>query len=203
MLWYASAVSAFLFGLLIAAFILISLVVVGYAGPVGWVALVFTIISALLGFGSIIWQSPLEWPTWLVRFEREEQDAFERHMGLHDVDRKLNHASIRSEDLPTMPRHRLQQQERQQHALSEKDERSYDYRPPQPARRESGYDVGRSTSGDYAGGTTWRPVHKEAGYDLNRYSRASTVISDPYEPGMMYQHDDGVREGLVMSRYAS
>ena len=201
-LWYATAVSASLFTLAIIAFIFISLVVVAYTGPVGWVAVVFTIISALLGFGSIIWQSPLEWPNWLVKFEREEQDAFERHMGLHVPDRKHTHDTIDGEDLPVMPRHRLGQQQ----SASEPGDHQFDYQQ-QSARKESGYDVGRSTSGDYAGGATWRPIRRDDGYDLNRYSRASTVISDAYEPGRFGQggliYDDGVREGLVMSRYAS
>ena len=196
-LWYATAVSAFLFALAVVAFITISLVVVGYAGPVGWVAVTFTIIFAVMGFASIIWQSPLEWPNWVVRFEREEQGAFEKHMGLHPgtlTGRRTN--DTENGDLPTMPRHRSRQRpsEPQQQPQA------------QPERTNSGYDYGRSTSGDYAGGN-WRQVRKDEGYDLNRYSRASTVISDAYEPGRLGQngliYDDGVREGLVMSRYAS
>ena len=201
-LWYATAVSALLFTLAIIAFIFISLVVVAYTGPVGWIAVVFTIICALLGFGTIIWQSPLEWPNWLVKFEREEQDAFERHMGLHVPDRRHTHDNIEGDNLPAMPR----QRSRQQQSQSETDGRQYDYQT-EATRKESGYDMGRSTSGDYAGGTTWRPVQRDDGYDVNRYSRASTVISEAYEPGIFGQggviYDDGVREGLVMSRYAS
>lgn len=202
-LWYATVVSAFLFTLAVVAFIFISLVVVAYAGPVGWVAAAFTVLCALVGFGSIIWQSPLEWPNWLVKFEREEQDAFERHMGLHAPDRKHTDDNIAGEDLPTMPRHRPRQQQQQ----LEKDDSRYDYQP-QPTRKESGLDYGRSTSGEYGiGETTWRPTKREDGYDVDRYSRASTVISDAYEPGRFGQggfiFDDGVREGLVMSRYAN
>ena len=203
-LWYATAVSAFLFVFVVLAFIFISLVVVAYAGPVGWVAVLFTIISAILGFGSIIWQSPLEWPNWLIKFEREEQDAFERHMELHVPDRKRTHDDIEGDDLPSMPRHRSRQQQQPQ---SEKDDRGYDYRSLS-TRKEVGYDYGRSTSGDHGGGgTTWRSIKPDDVYDLDRYSRASTVISDAYEPGRFGQgglvYDDGVREGLVMSKYAS
>ena len=203
-LWYATAVSAFLFALAILAFIFISLVVVGYAGPVGWVAVTFTIVTGILGFGTIIWQSPLEWPNWLVKFEREEQDAFERHMGLHVPDRQHTHENIDGDDLPSMPRQRSYQQQQQQQ-LSEKDDGKYNY-PTQPKRTESGYGYGRSTSGEYgAGNATWRSARRDDGNDMNRYSRASTVISDAYEPGRYGQSgvifDDGVREGLVMSRY--
>lgn len=201
-LWYATAVSAFLFALAVVAFITISLVVVAYAGPVGWIALVFMCIFAVLGFGSIIWQSPLEWPTSLVKFEREEQEAFERHMGLHVPDRKQMHDGIDSDSLPTMPRHRSL------HRLPQPDEKDgyHDYRP-QPAKKESGYDYGRSTSGEYAGGGgNWRQIKRDDGYDLNRYSKGSSVVSDAYEPGIFVQgglvYDDGVREGLVTSRYA-
>lgn len=199
-LWYATAVSAMLFGLAIVAFIFVSLVVVAYTGPVGWVAVVFTIVAALLGFGSIVWQSPLEWPTWLVTFEREEHDALERHLEMHRPDTQRTRDDVDGEDLSTLPRRRSRPQ-------TEKDERPFDYRA-QSARKESAYDYGRSTSGDHAGvGANWRPIRRDDAYDVNRYSRASTVISDAYDPGrfgnggMIY--DDGVREGLVMSRYAS
>jgi hypothetical protein len=42
-MWYATVVSAVLFGLLIAAFILIALVVTAYAGPTGWLATAATV----------------------------------------------------------------------------------------------------------------------------------------------------------------
>ncbi len=71
--------SALLFGLVIAVFLTFELAVVVYAGPVGWVDVTFTIIFALLGFGTIVWRSPLEWPSWLVALEREEHEAFEKH----------------------------------------------------------------------------------------------------------------------------
>lgn len=212
-LWYATAVSAFLFALVVVAFILISLVVVSYTGPVGWVAVVFTVIFGITGFGTIIWQSPLEWPNWLIKFEREEQDALERHIGLHVPTRKRGHDDIDDDDLASLPRYgslqqqQPQQQRRQQQQQLEKDESGFGH-PQQSTRKDGGYDYGRSTSGDYgAGGTTWRSTKRDDGYDLNRYSRASTVISDAHEPGRFGQggfiYDDGVREGLVMSRYAS
>lgn len=58
-MWWATAVSSVLFGLLMAAFIFLGLVVVAYAGPVGWAAVGATTFFGTLGFGSIIWQSPL------------------------------------------------------------------------------------------------------------------------------------------------
>ena len=58
-MWYATAVSATLFGLLISAFVFLSLVVAALTGPSGWTALGFTILFGTLGVGSIIWQSPI------------------------------------------------------------------------------------------------------------------------------------------------
>lgn len=180
-LWLATGVSALLFALAIIAFITLSLVVVAYAGSVGWVAVAFTVVFALLGFGSIIWQSPLEWPRWLVRFWRVEQDALEKQVHMYGNESRNDVGDT----LGSISRRRSRQQ--------------------QPERKEGSYDYGRSTSGDYAGGN-WRYSRRDDGYDLNRYSRASTVITDVNEPGRfgqggMMMYDDGVREGLVMSRY--
>ena len=58
-MWYVTWVSLLLFGLLVGAFIFISLVVVGYAGPVGWITIAFCGIFAIIGFGTIIGQSPI------------------------------------------------------------------------------------------------------------------------------------------------
>ena len=177
-LWYAIAVSAILFTLVIASFISLSLVVVAYVGAVGWIALFFTLFFALLGYAAMIWQSPLKWPQ--LRFEREGQTTFEEHLGLRDEHGGLHQ---RMESIP-VPKIR--------------------FREPQPAHEE-GAGYGRSTSGDYAQGGGRRVSRKEEGYDRDRYSRASTVISDAYEPGRFgqdgYIYDDGVREGVVMSAY--
>lgn len=45
-LWFATGVSTLLYGLTIAAFLTLELVVVAYAGPVGWVAVAFTVVLA-------------------------------------------------------------------------------------------------------------------------------------------------------------
>jgi hypothetical protein len=58
-MYYATFVSMILFGLLIAAFIFLGLVVTAYTGPVGWTAIAFTVLAGTLGYGSIIWQSPI------------------------------------------------------------------------------------------------------------------------------------------------
>lgn len=58
-MWYATVVTGVLFGLLITAFVFVALVVTAYAGPAGWCALGATIIFGALGFGTILWQSPL------------------------------------------------------------------------------------------------------------------------------------------------
>ncbi|KAE8449895.1 hypothetical protein EG329_007372 [Mollisiaceae sp. DMI_Dod_QoI] len=58
-MWYATFVSMVLFGFLIVAFLFLSLVVAAYTGPVGWTAIGFTVLAGVLGFGSIVWQSPI------------------------------------------------------------------------------------------------------------------------------------------------
>ncbi|TVY84354.1 hypothetical protein LSUE1_G000894 [Lachnellula suecica] len=58
-MWYASAVSAVLFGMLIVAFLFLGLVVVSFAGGIGWAAVGFTVLVGCLGMGSIVWQSPI------------------------------------------------------------------------------------------------------------------------------------------------
>ncbi|KAF4633856.1 hypothetical protein G7Y89_g4266 [Cudoniella acicularis] len=58
-MWYASAVSALLFGILISAFVFLGLVVVSYGGAVGWAAVAITAVVGALGMGIIVWQSPI------------------------------------------------------------------------------------------------------------------------------------------------
>lgn len=58
-MWYATVVSGVLFGLLIAAFVFVALVVVAYSGPAGWCALAAVTCFGALGFGTILWESPL------------------------------------------------------------------------------------------------------------------------------------------------
>lgn len=182
-LWFAAAVSALLFGLAVAAFLTLELVVVAYAGPVGWVAVVFTVFFALLGYGCIIWQSPLEWPRWLVGFGKDEQDAFEKHLQRSESGRQRGNDGDGSTRMPARRPSR-------QHA---------------PERDGRGRDYGRSTSGDHADGNR-RSTRRDGGDDIVRYSRASTVGTHVNEPGIfghggMMMYDNGVREGLVMSRY--
>lgn len=189
-LWFATGVSAFLFGLEVVAFITISLVVTAYTGPVGWVAVGFIIIFGLLGFGVIIWRSPITWPAVLRRSKREEKDASERHLGRHqerDAEKYETGIEEGGEQLPAVPRQRSR--------AERNDGRNYTY--------------GRSTSGEYRGQGTadWRSSRRKEIGGFNRYSRASTVLSDAYDPGTFGQqgmvYDDGVREGLVMSRYVT
>lgn len=58
-LWYATIVTTLLVGALVAAFELLSLVVVAYAGPAGWIALSLTTTAGVIGFGVILYQSPI------------------------------------------------------------------------------------------------------------------------------------------------
>lgn len=61
-MWYASAVSALLFGILIIAFLFLGLVVVSYAGGTGWVAVALSAFAGAVGGACIIWQSPIGSP---------------------------------------------------------------------------------------------------------------------------------------------
>lgn len=61
-MWWATLVSTVLFGMLLTAFIFLSLVVTAYTGAIGWVAVAF---SSLFGLGTmavIVWQSPIGSP---------------------------------------------------------------------------------------------------------------------------------------------
>ena len=187
-LWFATGVSTLLLGLVIVAFITLSLVVVAFAGPVGWIALTFVVIFATLSFGTIIWRSPLDWPAWIKRAGNEELE----HIGILRSPTKRsqrNGGAVRVESGGEKGRYASQGEYEKQ---------------PRSQTVESTY--GRSTSGDYRGGGSWRPSQRPESYDANQYSRGSTITSDAYEPGRFgqggYIFDDGVREGLVMSRYA-
>ena len=58
-MWYVTLVSSLLFSLTIGAFVFVSLVVVGFAGPVGWTTVGFCVIFGIGGFVTIIYQSPV------------------------------------------------------------------------------------------------------------------------------------------------
>lgn len=58
-MYYATVTSLLLYGLVIAAFIVMALVVTAYSFVVGWVAIGFTAVFGIGGFLSIGIQSPL------------------------------------------------------------------------------------------------------------------------------------------------
>ena len=184
-LWFATGVSAFLFGLEVVAFITISLVVVAYTGPVGWVAVGFMIMFSTAGFGVIIWRSPLAWPEWVRRLPRREADDSEKYTGMpyRTVEERYGQKDGQDEEqLPTVPQRRSSQ--------------------VRPER----YDRGRSISGQRREQRVANRRSARRGEERNsRYSTASTMVIDTYEPdrlgrnGLIY--DDGIREGLVISRY--
>ena len=134
----------------------------------------------------MIWQSPWKWPRWIVgrgRRGEEQGDAFEEHLQKSEKERE------RGSGGDVVTRLATRQPSRQR----------------APGRDDRGRDVGRSTSGDYAGGGR-RYNRRDGGEDLAGYSRASTVVTDVNEPGIfgqggMFMFDNGVREGLVMRRY--
>jgi hypothetical protein len=61
-MWWASLVSAVLLGLLLSAFLFLSLVIAAYTGAVGWAAVAFTSLFSLGGLVVIVWQSPIGSP---------------------------------------------------------------------------------------------------------------------------------------------
>lgn len=181
MLWFATGVSTLLYGLTIAAFLTLELVAVAYAGPVGWVAVAFTVVLALMGFGCIVWQSPLEWPGWLGGDDREGRDrVFEKDLHRSESGRQ------KGEELTRMPTRGPSGQQR-------------------PERGKGRRSRGRSASAEHAGGSRqYRQRDEEQ--DLNDDSRANAAATDINEPGIFGHggitiYDSRVREGLVMKRY--
>ncbi|KAL6712914.1 hypothetical protein ACLMJK_009469 [Lecanora helva] len=185
-LWFASGVTALLLGLLVAAFLTLALVVVAYVGPIGWVAFASFVMFGVLGFGVIIWRSPIEWPKWVARLRRTKRQVLEG--GLSQDREKVDR---RYED--DLVRERSRRRQDQRHSERERG---------MPQEQQ---DYGRSSSGDYAGGR-WRQIQRDEGYNTNRYSKASTIMTDAYGPELYGQrevmmYDDGVREGLVVGNY--
>ena len=181
MLGLASGVAAGLFALVVGGFLCLALVVGAYVGAVGWVAVGFTVGFAGGGFGVLVWLwlGPVRWPGWLV-------GAFGGRRGREEVDGGLERQveEREKEVAPGVSVSRVRTGLRGQ---------GYE--------AEGGY--GRSTSGDYVGGGGGVSRREDK---FDRYSRTSTVLSDPYEPGRfggegMVLYDTGVREALVMSRY--
>ena len=185
-LWFATAVSALLIGLIVVAFLTLSLVIVAFTGSIGWVAVTFVTIFAILCLGTIIWRSPLQWPSWVTRAEKREMDKFDDYL------RKPTKRGERREKEVRIESGGAQGHDTNQGAVQQ-----------EPKDDEAAY--GRTTSGDYRSGGSVRYGRREDSYNVGRYSKASTITSDAYEPGMFGQggfiYDDGVREGLVMSRY--
>ncbi|MCJ1472381.1 hypothetical protein MMC13_001028 [Lambiella insularis] len=83
-MWYATFASSLLFLLAVLAFIFVGLVVVAYAGPVGWIAVGFCVTFGTFGFGFIIYRSPLfaREESWKDR-RRRTTDPVLAHMKLH------------------------------------------------------------------------------------------------------------------------
>ncbi len=181
-LWFASAVSAMLFGFVVSAFMTLALVVVAYAGPVGWVAVAFTSVFAALGFASIVWQSPLEWPSWLLVLHEEECDAREK-----DYQQSSSQGGRRQDDSDLRRNESMQP------------------RGKLPVGRNDVVDGYGRSARDNNIEDNWCSSRKDDRYHANRYSKASTIVSDVHESGRFGQrgmmlYDDGVREGIVIGR---
>ena len=104
-MWAATLTSLLLLLLVFSSFVFLSLVVVAYSGPVGWVTLGFTVFFGVLAICGVIWQSPMKWPQYLIPKPKSDptrinslpstrvstlptpssysSDPFLRHMRLH------------------------------------------------------------------------------------------------------------------------
>lgn len=181
-LWISSLVSALLLGLLVTAFIFLSLIVVVYAGPVGWVATAFTIIFGVLGFGTIAWQSPLEWPTFK---QGSTEHAFDKHMRIQGL-------KGQGDNLTARPSQRSGRS-----YVDEKDgafvQGRYDDERYGSQRRTGTIGTGSGRYGRYNRASSG--VH--GGLNIDRYSKASTMVPDVYDGGRLTVYDDGIREGMA------
>ena len=181
-LWWASGVTALLYGLLVAAFLTLALVVVAYVGPVGWIAFAFFIVFGLLGYGAIIWRSPIEWPKWIAFWKRTKQNVLENTLPVDDE--KMTH----------------------EYEEEEKTQSNWISARSMPkGRRDDQREYGRSTSGDYAGGR-YRQTQRDEDHYTNRYSKASMMRDEAdflgsYGHREVRMYDDGIREGLVVGEY--
>lgn len=135
-----------------------------------------------MGFGCIVWQSPLEWPGWLGGDDREGRDGvFEKDMHRGESGRQ------KGEGLTGMPTRGPSGQQR-------------------PERGEGRRNHGRSASAEHAGGSRQYSIRRDEARNLNDDSRASAAATDINEPGVFGHggitiYDNRVREGLVMKRY--
>ena len=150
-MWYATGASALLYGLSIVAFVFTSLVVVAYAGPVGWVAVSASVAFGLFGFCFILAQSPLFMQDEESRGRRSQAaDPIRAHMKLHGMwDEKPV-----SGGWNTTP-------SRKSNPYWQKD--------------------GTSVQGTYTDRYTARSATDPRRYDDKRYSRASTTVSGKWD----------------------
>ena len=82
-MWWATAVSGVLFGLLLTAFVFLGLVLAAYVGPTGWTILAFMVLFGIVGIGVIVWLSPIGSPppedgrtlSWKIS-EKEKLDRY-------------------------------------------------------------------------------------------------------------------------------
>ena len=198
-MWAATATSLVLIVLVFASFIFLSLVVVAYVGPVGWVTLGATIFFGVLAILGIIWQSPLEWPQWILPrpkgdptrvntlpssnkvapppyFQNYGSDPLLRHMRLHGSLRHKRsftdlHDTTNDRDFENYVE-RVERAEKGGARLSgQYVGNGYMRDPPQP-RREFRHDRRER----YSGGDHYTQYNRE-----NRNSGASTLVPGAYD----------------------
>ncbi|KIN06269.1 hypothetical protein OIDMADRAFT_176359 [Oidiodendron maius Zn] len=83
-MWWATAVSVVLFGLLFTSFIFLGLVVAAYTGPIGWVAVGFASLFGLIFLGVIVWQSPIGSPSPEEVLRREHHKHHHHEESFHE-----------------------------------------------------------------------------------------------------------------------
>ena len=176
-MWYATVVSAVLFGLLISAFLFVALVVVAYAGPAGWVALAATVFFGALVFGVILWQSPLFKAT-----IGADQDTMATNM------RMYGYTDEKTDRYTTPTKRRMQD-------VGQRLERRSSARYSKDSRLDSGYDNDGTRDHGYRNGTTDTGYNSEKVMTVDgRYvseepTWRTTVPHVPATPADLYYED--------------
>lgn len=151
-MWYATLASSVLFLLSVLAFVFVSLTVVAYSGPVGWIAFGFCVVFGVFGFGFILYRSPLfeQDDGWHDRRGRGAADPVLAHMKLHGI----RNQKPSSGNWNTMPSRRSD-----------------------PYWQKEAATVPKSYPDRYTRRSTIDPQR----FDDKRYSRASTTVSERWD----------------------
>ncbi|KAI4150134.1 MAG: hypothetical protein LQ340_004245 [Diploschistes diacapsis] len=198
-MWVATFTSLLLITLIFGSFIFLSLVVVAYSGPVGWITLGCSIFFGVLAIAGIIWQSPLEWPQWLLPKSKTDPtrinslpstrvpslpaypnygpDPFLRHARLHGSLRHkksfndLQHTSENDDEGKDFENYIGRAEKGGSRTSGGYVDDGYGRDPP-PPRKEFRHDRRER----YSGGDHYTQYNRE-----NRYSGTSTLVPGAYD----------------------